>query len=152
MSDEIRVISAANLPANGKPQYSQSGNDAVMIPNYGTINMQITQQTASMPYFGGNMGSSSHLNRRKCLKGRAEPFAFKVQDTELFFRKIEECHKYDLEGRFHREAVSWELWQVIKGGPLDVIDYTNYVAINDYTCDIDDDVEALMFERRVFGV
>ena len=49
MSNEIRVISAANLPANGKPQYSQSGNDAVMIPNYGTINMQITQQTASMP-------------------------------------------------------------------------------------------------------
>jgi len=55
MSNEIRVISAANLPANGKPQYSQSGNDAVMIPNYGTINMQITQQTVSMPYFGGNI-------------------------------------------------------------------------------------------------
>jgi hypothetical protein len=55
MSDEIQVISAANLPANGKPQYSQSGNDAVMIPNYGTINMQITQQTAAMPYFGGNI-------------------------------------------------------------------------------------------------
>jgi len=55
MSDEIRVISAANLPVAGKPQYSQSGNDAVMIPNYGTINMQITQQTASMPYFGGNI-------------------------------------------------------------------------------------------------
>lgn len=88
----------------------------------------------------------------KYMKTWAEPFAFKVNDPKLFFEKIEECHKYDLEGRFHREAVSWELWQVIKDGPLDVIDYTNYVAINDYTCDIDDDVEALMFERRVFGV
>jgi len=88
----------------------------------------------------------------KYMKRWAEPFAFKVQDTELFFQKIEECHKYDLEGRFHREAVSWELWQVIKGGTLDVIDYTNYHAINDYTCDIDDDIEALEFERKVFGV
>ena len=81
-----------------------------------------------------------------------EPFAFKVQDTKLFFEKIEECHKYDLEGRFHREAVSWELWQVIKGTELDVIDYTNYHAINDYTCDIDNEEEAAEFERKVFGV
>ena len=54
MSDEIQVISAAKLPANGQSQYIQGGNDAVMIPNYGTINMQVTQQMAAMPYFGGN--------------------------------------------------------------------------------------------------
>lgn len=82
----------------------------------------------------------------------AEPFAFKVMDPELFFQKIEECHKYDLGKRFHREAVSWELWQVIKGTPLDVIDYTNYHVINDYTCDIDNEKEARKFEREVFGV
>lgn len=86
------------------------------------------------------------------MKTWAEPFAFKVMDPELFFQKIEECHKYDLEGRFHREAVSWELWQVIKGTELDVIDYTNYHAINDYTCDIDNEEEAAEFERKVFGV
>ena len=33
-----------------------------------------------------------------------------------------------------------------------IIKLDRYVAINDYTCDIDDDVEALTFERRVFGV
>lgn len=82
----------------------------------------------------------------------AEPFAFKVQDTKLFFDKVEECHRLDLEGRFHREAVSWELWQVIKGTELNEIDYTNYHAINDYTCDIDDANEAREFERQVFGV
>ena len=107
----------------------------------------VKTETNSIQFF-----ASAPPFHEKYTKIWAEPFAFKVQDPELFFRKIEECHKYDLEGRFHREAVSWELWQVIKGGPLDVIDYTNYVAINDYTCDIDDDVEALMFERRVFGV
>ena len=107
----------------------------------------VKTETNSIQFF-----ASAPPFHEKYTKIWAEPFAFKVQDPELFFRKIEECHKYDLEGKFHREAVSWELWQVIKGGPLDVIDYTNYVAINDYTCDIDDDVEALMFERRVFGV
>lgn len=86
------------------------------------------------------------------FKTWAEPFAFKVQDTKLFFEKVEECHRLDLEGRFHREAVSWELWQVIKGTELDVIDYTNYHTINDYTCDIDDENEAREFERQVFGV
>lgn len=85
-------------------------------------------------------------------KNWAEPFAFKVQDTKLFFEKVEECHRLDLEGSFHREAVSWELWQVIKGTELDVIDYTNYHTINDYTCDIDDANEAREFERQVFGV
>jgi len=88
----------------------------------------------------------------KYMKTWAEPFAFKVQNPKFFFEKIEECHKYDLEGKFHREAVSWELWQVIKGTELDVIDYTNYHIINDYTCDIDNAEEAEEFERWVFGV
>lgn len=87
----------------------------------------------------------------KYMKTWAEPFAFKVNDPKLFFEKIEECHRYDLEGKFHREAVSWELWQVIKGTKLDEIVYTNYTVINDYTCDIDDEVEARDFERKVFG-
>lgn len=88
----------------------------------------------------------------KYMKTWAEPFAFKVQNSDFFFDKIKECHKYDLEGKFHREAISWELWQVIKGTELDVIDYTNYHTINDYTCDIDNEEEAREFERLVFGV
>lgn len=108
---------------------------------------QIVQtETESIQFFASAPPFSDRYT-----KTWAEPFAFKVMDPELFFQKIEECHKYDLEGRFHREAVSWELWQVIKGTPLDVIDYTNYVAINDYTCDIDNEVEAIEFERKVFG-
>ena len=48
-------------------------------------------------------------------------------------------------GYFARRAIAWELWQVIKGTPLNVIDYTNYTVINDWTCDIDEpeDIEKM---------
>ena len=70
----------------------------------------------------------------------AEPFAFKVQDVKRF----RECvrHTIEIEHEFRRPPISWELWQVIKGTPLNQIDYTNYTVINDYTVDIDNDTEA----------
>lgn len=77
----------------------------------------------------------------------AEPFAFKVADTERFFKAIEQTKKLDEEGQFKRQPVSWELWQVIKGTPLNKIDYTNYTVINDYTCDIDKPEDIKLFER-----
>ena len=77
----------------------------------------------------------------------AEPFAFKVVDTERFFKAIEQTKKLDEEGQFKRQPVSWELWQVIKGTPLNKVDYTNYTVINDYTCDIDKPEDIKLFER-----
>lgn len=53
MSNEVQVISAAGVPANGQPQVVQTGNDNVTIPNYGTVNLTVQQQMAPMPYFGG---------------------------------------------------------------------------------------------------
>lgn len=79
----------------------------------------------------------------------AEPFAFKVVDTKLFFESIERAKRYDAEGCFYRMAVSWELWQVIKRTPLNRIDYSNYTAINDYTCDIDSPEDIAKIERLV---
>ena len=35
---------------------------------------------------------------------------------------------------------------VIKGTPLNKLDYTNYVRINDYTCDIDVPEDVAKFE------
>ena len=67
----------------------------------------------------------------------AEPFGFKVVDTKRFFEAIEQTKEYEKQGCFYRQPVSWELWQVIKGTQLAKVDYTNYCAINDYTCDID---------------
>ncbi len=77
----------------------------------------------------------------------AEPFAYKVVDTKQFRAAIERTKVYDKRGYFKRMAVSWELWQVIKGTPLNIIDYTNYTAINDYTCDIDHEEDVAEIER-----
>ena len=77
----------------------------------------------------------------------AEPFAFKVVDTERFFKAIDQTKKLDEEGQFKRQPVSWELWQVIKGTPLNVVDYTNYIVINDYTCDIDKPEDINLFRK-----
>ena len=74
---------------------------------------------------------------KRYIKPWAEPFAFKVTDAEHLKRAIEETNRLELEGRFNRKPIAWELWQVIKGTPINQIDYTNYTVINDYTCDID---------------
>lgn len=75
------------------------------------------------------------------FKPWAEPFAFKVVNQRKFRKAIKYIKQH--EYLFCRKPIAWELWQVIKQTPLNVIDYTNYTVINDYTCDIDslEDVE-----------
>lgn len=70
-------------------------------------------------------------------KDSAEPFALKVANTDHLKESIEAVKRLDAIGMFKRKPIMWELWQVIKQTPLNTIDYTNYVAINDSTCDID---------------
>ena len=79
----------------------------------------------------------------------AEPFAYKVANQTFFRQAIERTKVYDHRGCFRRQAVSWELWQVIMNTPLNDIDYTNYVAINDYTCDIDHPEDVAEIERWI---
>ena len=81
----------------------------------------------------------------------AEPFAFKVVDTEFFQHCIKKVQEYAEMGYWHRDPIAWELWQVIRGGTLNKIDYTNYDVINDYTCDIDTEVDIQEFLRRWDG-
>ena len=77
-------------------------------------------------------------------KRYAEPFAFKVVNTEHFRSAIQFAK--DNKDKFNREPIAWELWQIIKGTPLNVIEL-NYTKINDYTCDIDsaDDIKFYHF-------
>lgn len=77
----------------------------------------------------------------------AEPFAFKVANTEKFFLAIEKAKRLEKEHVFYRQPVSWDLWQIIKETPVNIINYQNYVAINDFTCDIDtpEDIEKFSF-------
>ena len=83
------------------------------------------------------------------MKRWAEPFAFKVQNVEWFFKCVEQTIKHSKE--FNRPPISWELWQVIKNTTFNRIDYTNYVAINDYTVDIDDDKQIAWLKDRGYG-
>ena len=81
----------------------------------------------------------------------AEPFAFKVIDTKLFRACIDEAIYKAEQGKFNREPIAWELWQVIKGTQLNKVNYTNYVAINDYTTDFDNDEEFEEFAKKKWG-
>ena len=83
------------------------------------------------------------------IKKWAEPFAFKVKDPKFFRECIQKTIRLSGYGSFKREPISWELWQVIKGTPLNRINYHNYVCIKDYTCDIDSEAEAKQFEKVV---
>lgn len=82
------------------------------------------------------------------IKSWAEPFALKVEDTKIFKAKMKLCRELAEQGRFKR-VIMWELWQVIKGTPLNEIDYTNYHVINDWTCDCDTEEE---YQRFLQGV
>ena len=79
------------------------------------------------------------------FKRYAEPFAFKVVNTEHFRAAVEEAKRN--AHRFVREPIAWELWQIITNAPYNIIDFSNYVAINDFTCDIDseDDIGHFIF-------
>lgn len=87
----------------------------------------------------------SHLYK----KHWAEPFAFKVVDMELFRECIKKVTRYKNDGLFRRDPIAWELWQVIKGTPINLINYSNYIVINDYTCDIDCEADIYILERAL---
>ena len=86
---------------------------------------------------------------RLYYKEWAEPFAFKIKDYRWFNDSIALTKYAAASGKFKRDPIAWELWQIIKDTPLNVIDYTNYHAINDYTCDCDSDQEYETFLRKV---
>ena len=75
---------------------------------------------------------------KKYIKKHDEPFGYKVVDTELFKEHIEKVKKMYDEEKTRRHPIVWELYRSING--IDVNTHsltTNYIAINDETCDID---------------
>lgn len=65
-----------------------------------------------------------------------EPFAFKVKNTAHLKNACDDVKALDMMGVFKRKPIAWELWSVICGTAPNRIN-DSYVAINDYTCDID---------------
>lgn len=84
------------------------------------------------------------------IKPWAEPFALKVVNTDHLKHAIRITKHYADMGLFKRPPIMWELWQVIQATPLNHINYGNYTAINDYTCDVDhaEDIELIENEIR----
>lgn len=87
------------------------------------------------------------------IKSWGEPFAFKVMDTAYFRRCIDITRTYKQQGKFVREPISWELWQVIRNTRLNYIE-NNYCSINDYTCDVDgpEDIPKLEAVLSTYGI
>ena len=106
----------------------------------------VETQTKDIEFFASSPPFSNEY-----MKHWAEPFAFKVQNAERFFKCIEQTRFHDKQGKFKRMPISWELWQVIKNTPFNKIDYTNYTSINDYTVDIDNDEQAAWLIDRGYG-
>ena len=79
----------------------------------------------------------------------AEPFALKVENQKHLHQAISLVKIYDEQGLFTRKPIMWELWQVIKRTPLNMIFYDNYTVINDYTCDIDEPEDIVKVEGVV---
>lgn len=82
-------------------------------------------------------------------KPHAEPFALKVVDNEHLAVAVDRTKKLADSGVFRRKPIMWELWQVIRNTSLNVIDYTNYTIINDWTCDIDEPSDVRYIEGWV---
>ena len=115
--------------------------DVVYSPE--AIKTIVEYQTDDIMFFG-----SAPPFRPPYPKWYEEPFAFKVQNTEHLHKAVEDVKRLHSEGRFKRQPIAWEVWNVISrgaDGDINTIDYHSYVRINDYTCDIDkpDEVQIL---------
>lgn len=114
--------------------------DVVFSP--AAIKTIVNTNTDSIEFF-----ASAPPFSRQFPKKSAEPFALKVVNQKYFKICIEECKNAANLGYFRRQPIMWELWQIIKRTPLNIIDYTNYKAINDYTSDIDSGKDIEYFQR-----
>lgn len=96
-------------------------------------------------------GSQPPFDKRY-FKTHIEPFALKVMNTKHLKEAIEKTREYDKEHKFWRKPIVWELFTIIKDAPLQtkLDEYTtDYVAINDYTCDIDKEEDIMEIKRRI---
>lgn len=100
----------------------------------------VETQTDDIEFFA----SSPPFSDMYC-KEWAEPFALKVANQSHFQKALAKVRDYEDKGLFARHHIMWEVWQVIKDTPINEIDFNNYVAINDYTCDVDnsEDIETI---------
>ena len=82
--------------------------------------------------------ASKKINRKDYFKNWEEPFAFKVANQKRFRECIDYCKKERDLGHTNREPIAWELYRALNDYPLNIHKIgTGFVAIDDYTTDID---------------
>lgn len=113
--------------------------DVVFSPN--AIKTIVETETDDIEFF-----ASAPPFAQEYPKTWAEPFAFKVVNTDHLKQALVKVAEYEEQGLFARKPISWEVWQVICNGDLNKIDYNSYTVINDYTCDIEYPEDVLLFE------
>lgn len=86
------------------------------------------------------------------IKHHDEPLAYKVADYETFKKHIDIVKKMKNEGKCCREPIVWELYRSINGQDVNIHEMsTNYVAINDESCDIDTIDDIIELEKVIGG-
>lgn len=118
--------------------------DVVFSPQ--AIKKIIETETNDIAFFG-----SKYPFAPQYPKWYIEPFGWKVVDTDHLKRAVEDVKRLDKQGRFGRQPIAWEVWNVISRGPDGDVNtiYDDYAVINDWTCDLDYPDEARMMEEIV---
>lgn len=85
------------------------------------------------------------------IKKHDEPLAYKVVDTDLFKEHIIRVKEMKDKGLCCREPIVWEVYRSIHGQDINTHEMTtDFVAINDISCDIDSvkDAEEIEYQIR----
>lgn len=118
--------------------------DVVFSPQ--AIRTIVRHKTEGIMFFGSKKPFAPEYPKK-----HEEPFAFKVANTEHFRQAIVDHKRLAESGTYYRKPIAWELWFLICGeDPAEGMRHlpdSNYVGINDYTCDIDIKADMTRFHK-----
>lgn len=94
-------------------------------------------------------GTSDAYNEQHFNWG--EPFAYIVNDTEVFFKGIEEVKRLYDEGKIIRHPIVWELYRYLNNLDINIqrVLEETYVCIDDGTMDVDSPKELEEMRKKV---
>lgn len=88
----------------------------------------------------------------KYIKEYDEPLAYKVMNCERFKEHINKVKKLKDEGKCCREPIIWEVYRSIHNQDINThIMTTDFVAINDESCDIDSEKDVELLKEKLGG-
>ena len=107
----------------------------------------VETETKSTLFFCSYKNTSS-----KYIKHHDEPLGYKVVDYELFKKHIQIVKDFKDSGKAFREPIVWELYRSINNQPINEhYMTTNYIAINDESCDIDTINDIIKLQINIGG-